>query len=135
MVNKLLNNTYQPEESYLVLELAAAEKFSGYPKETQFSLQAKPWFKFETIWKFNKSDFTPEPSVDTVLLKITKRQNALIDGEDKNSYKAFIQFAFSTWKKDLKVGLKNTFTYSQWKRLARDNGFSTHSKPTDLTFG
>ncbi len=134
IVKKLLGSKSPPVESYLIMQKEAAQKFSGTPHETQFSLLDKPYFNFETVYIFKKSDFDPEPDVETVLLKIVKRNEPLVTKANKILYQNFIKFAFNTWKKDLKVGLKKTFTYEQWKRLAKDNNFNIHAKPTDLSF-
>lgn len=131
---KLLYGLIPPKECYLVMQKEAAQKFAGLPTETQFSLLAKPYFDFKIMWDFKKSDFVPEPDVDCVLLKITTRDRALLSEIEKDGYASFIKYAFGTWKKDLKVGLKKVFTYKQWKRLAKDNHFNVHAKPTDLTF-
>lgn len=134
VVYKLLYYFNPPAESYLVLPKEAAEKFAGVPHETQFSVLAKPWFDFKIIQSLDRHDFLPVPEVDVRLLKIVKKETPLITVQDEMLYKSFIKFAFGAWKKDLKVGLKPLFTYPQWKRLAQDNHFSVHSKPTDLTF-
>lgn len=134
IIRKLLNSANPPLESYLIVQKEAARKFSGRPHETQFSLLAKPYFSFEVIYTFKKSDFNPKPEVDAVLLKIIKLDKPLINKESEVLYKSFIKFAFNTWKKDLKAGLKSIFTYEQWKRLARDSNFNIHSRPTDLSF-
>lgn len=134
IIHKLLNYKTAPTEAYLVVQREAAKKFSGIPHETQFSLLAKPWFGFEITWRFKKSDFIPEPDVKVVLLKFAKRDKPLITGETKILYQNFIKFAFNTWKINLKIGLKQVFTYEQWKRLAKRNHFNLYAKPTDLTF-
>lgn len=134
VVYKLLYYSTPPSEAYLILPKEAVEKFSGVPHETQFSVLAKPWFEFKILANLERSDFSPEPDVDTCLLKITKRQVPLVTPAEETLYKSFIKFAFGTWKKDLKIGLKRIFTYNQWQHLAHDNGFNIHTKPTDLTF-
>ncbi len=134
IIYKLLYYSRPPEVAYLVVQQEAAEKFAGLPRETQASLLTKPWFDFRLIWKFNQTDFQPAPEVDIVLLTITKRTIPLISPDQELLYKNFIKFAFGTWKKDLKVGLKKIFTFNQWKRLADANHFSLHAKPTDLSF-
>ncbi|KKT74360.1 MAG: rRNA (Adenine-N(6)-)-methyltransferase [Candidatus Nomurabacteria bacterium GW2011_GWA1_46_11] len=135
IVYKLLYYSNPPSESCLVLPREAAEKFSGLSHETQFSTLAKPWFDFQILQDLKRADFSPEPDVHVCLLRITKKETPLISPEEEMLYKSFIKFAFGTWKRDLKSGLKPIFSYSQWKRLADDNQFSIHSKPTDLTFG
>jgi 23S rRNA (adenine-N6)-dimethyltransferase len=134
IINKLLYYSTPPVEAYLVLPIEAAEKFSGLRHETQFSVLAKPWFEFKILRNLSKADFSPSPEVETCLLEIVKREAALVAPGEEMMYRSFIKYAFSMWKKDLKVGLKRIFTYNQWKRLAGDNGFGVHAKPTDLTF-
>ena len=132
IVYKLLYYSKPPTEAYLIMAKEAAQKFSGFPRETQFSLLAQPWFDFKILVNIDRSEFTPDPSVDIVLLRISVRQKPLIEPEEEILYKSFIKFAFSTWKKDLKKGLSKILTYSQWKKLAKDNKFNFHSRPTDL---
>lgn len=134
VVYKLLYYSHPPDEAYLIVQKEAAQKFAGTPHENQFSILAKPWFEFKIVWHFKRSDFIPMPDVDCVLLNISKKSEPLVSREEEDMYKAFIKYAFNTWKKDLKVGLKRIFTYNQWKRLAKDNHFSVHTKPTDLSF-
>ena len=121
-------------EAYLVVQKEAAEKFTGRPKETQFSILNKPWFEFEIVRSFKKTDFIPIPSVETVLLKITKRQEALVDQAAKDDYIWFIQLGFNHWRANLGKNFKNVFTYRQWRRLAHDLKFSVKVLPTDLIF-
>lgn len=134
IIYKLLQYSNPPEESFLIVQKEVAEKFTGCPHETQASILLKVHFDFKVLWRFQKSDFKPPPDVDTVLLQISKRSQPFISSENEFLYKAFIKFAFNTWKKDLKVGLKQVFTYEQWKRLAKNHKFNIHSKPTDLSF-
>lgn len=134
IIYKLLHFSHPPQDAYLIVQKEVAEKFTGSPCETQASLLLKPWFDFRTVWTFSKSDFSPQPDVETVLMHISCRPLPLVLPEEELVYKSFIKFAFGTWKKDLKIGLKSVFTYPQWKRLARDNDFSIPSKPTDLKF-
>src|SRR3989344_7405034 len=121
-------------EVYLVVQKEAAEKFTGRPKETQFSILNKPWFEFEVIRQFRKTDFVPVPSVDTVLLKIIRRPVALVDQAAKDDYSWFIQLGFNRWRASLGKNLKQVFTYNQWRRLAHDLKFKIKAQPGNLTF-
>ncbi|MDZ4228762.1 MAG: 23S ribosomal RNA methyltransferase Erm [Patescibacteria group bacterium] len=121
-------------EAYLVVQKEAGGKFSGIPKETQFSILNKPWFEFEVVRAFKKTDFVPVPSVDTVLLKITKRQKPLVAVAAKNDYSSLVQLGFNRWRANLGKNLKQVLTYKQWQRLAHDLKFPVRALPTDLTF-
>lgn len=133
-VRKLLYSANPPIDTYLILQKEAAGKFAGVPRESEFSVLAKPWFVFHEQWSFKRSDFVPMPAVDVALLHIHKRETTLIQKEEEKQYKRFVKHGFSAWKKDLKTAYKSVFTYEQWKRLSRDNRFNLDAKPTDLTF-
>ncbi|MBX3004592.1 MAG: 23S ribosomal RNA methyltransferase Erm [Anaerolineales bacterium] len=133
-VRKLLYARNPPIDAYLILQKEAAGKFSGSPRESEFSVLAKPWFSLQELWSFKKSDFVPAPAVDVVLLHIRRREISLIKNEEAKQYTRFVKFGFGAWKKDLKTAFKSVFTYEQWKRLSRDNRFNIDAKPTDLIF-
>lgn len=134
IVRKILYSPSPAIDSYLIMQKEAASKFSGYPTETEFSVLAKPWFTFETIWDFQRTDFIPIPAVDVVLLHIKERNTPLVIQENAGIYKRFVKFGFGAWKKDLKTAYKDIFSYEQWKRLSRDNDFPIKATPTQLSF-
>lgn len=76
----------------------------------------------------------PVPSVDSVLLRIKKRDHPLVSEKDANLYRRFVRYGFEAWKKSLKIAFKGIFTCAQWKRLSRDLHFSLKATPTQLTF-
>ncbi len=134
IVRKILHASPAPSESYLIVQKEAAEKFAGHPKETQFSILAKPWFTLQIVRELRRTDFDPVPNVDSVLLHIHKRSPPLMRGEDISLYRHFILFGFGRWKKNLKLAFKPVFTYEQWKRLSKDLCFPLDVTPTELTF-
>jgi 23S rRNA (adenine-N6)-dimethyltransferase len=134
IVRKILYAHPVPGEAYLIVQKEAAEKFSGSPKETQFSVLAKASFHIRIVCKLRRTDFIPAPRVDSVLLHIRKRCPPLIRGEDVSLYRHFVRFGFRSWKRNLKLAFKPIFTYEQWKRLSNDLHFLPDAKPTELTF-
>jgi 23S rRNA (adenine-N6)-dimethyltransferase len=123
-----------PSEVYLIMQKEAAEKFSGSPSETQFSILAKPLFDIQIIRALRRTDFEPVPSVDSVLLHIQKRPSALIPTEDISLYRRFVRYGFGTWKNSLKLIFKPIFTYKQWRRVSKDLNFPLNAIPSKLTF-
>ncbi|HEX6270147.1 MAG TPA: 23S ribosomal RNA methyltransferase Erm [Anaerolineales bacterium] len=134
IVRRILHVPPIPSEAYLIMQKEAAEKFSGSPKETQFSILAKPSFDIQIVRKLRRTDFKPAPNVDSVLLHIRKRSAPLIRGEDISLYRRFVRFGFGRWKKNLKLTFQPVFTHEQWKRLSRDLCFPLDVTPTELTF-
>ena len=126
----------QPDlaEAYLVLQKEAAKKYSGFPKETLFSILAKPFFEFQILAQLRRTDFSPVPNVDSVLLRIKRRLNPLIDKPDVALYREFVQYGFGRWKPGVRLALKKIFTYRQWKRLSHELDIPFNATPTELTF-
>jgi 23S rRNA (adenine-N6)-dimethyltransferase len=134
IVRKILYTPPVPSEAYLIVQKEAAEKFSGSPKETQFSILAKALFDIQIVCELQRTEFIPAPNVDSALLHIRKRCPPLIRGEDISLYHHFVRFGFGSWKKNLKLAFKPIFSYEQWRRLSRDFHFPLDVKPTELTF-
>ena len=134
IVRKILYAQPVPREVYLILQKEAAERFSGSPGETQFSILAKAVFDIQIECKLRRTDFIPSPSVDSVLLHIRKHNPPLIHEEEISLYRHFVRFGFGSWKRNLKLAFKPIFTYEQWKRLSKDLRFPQDVTPTELTF-
>ena len=134
IVRKILYTSPVPDEAYLVMQKEAAQKFSGTPKETQFSILAKPMFELQIIRELRRTDFEPVPHVDSVLLRIKKRSCPLLQKEDVSLYRSFIYYGFGRWKHNLKLIFKPIFTYPQWKHVSRDLSFPLDATPSHLTF-
>ena len=134
IVRKMLYTPPVPDEAYLIMQKEAAEKFAGSPRETQFSVLAKPLFDLRIIRDLRRTDFEPMPNVDSVLLRIKKRDAWLLREEDIFLYHRFVQYGFSTWKNSLKSTFKPIFTYPQWKHVSRELGFPLDATPSRLSF-
>jgi 23S rRNA (adenine-N6)-dimethyltransferase len=134
IMRKILYTPPVPIEAYLIMQKEAAQKFSGSPRETQFSILAKPFFDIQIIRKLRRIDFEPMPNVDSVLLHIKKRSAPFVRKEDAFLYRSFIRYGFGTWKNNLKLIFKSIFTYQQWKRLSKNLHFPLDVTPSQLTF-
>ena len=137
VVRKLTQAQIPPLDAYLIMQLEAAQKFGGSScdtRETQFSILIKPWFELEIVHKFKRTDFYPVPSVDTVLLRLRKRDKSLVQQTDKQLYEDFIVYAFSQWKPTLREGLRLVFTNNQYARLATNFKLPNNAVPTQLDF-
>lgn len=136
IVGKITKLDNPPIDAFLIIQKEAALKFAGQPyyKESQYSLLLKPIFEFKIITKLRKSDFQPQPKVDTVLLQIKKRERPLVEQKQIQLYKDFIVYAFNQWKPTLKQGLGKIFSGIQYNKLSHNLNFYKDSKPTDLNF-
>ncbi|MGB8983517.1 MAG: 23S ribosomal RNA methyltransferase Erm [Anaerolineales bacterium] len=134
IMRKILYTQPVPDEAWLIMQKEAAEKFAGRPRETQFSVLAKPSFDIRILRDLRRTDFEPVPNVDSVLLHIKRRQLALVRQEDARLWRSFVRYGFGTWKHSLKLIFKPVFSYEQWKRLSRDLHFPLDAIPSGLTF-
>ena len=120
-------------EAYLIMQREPARKFAGQPRETFFSVTAKPFFEFEIITELRRSDFFPAPNVDSVLLVVRRRRSELLDCENILHFHDFVELGFKSWKPHLRSAFKKVFSYKQWKRLSLELSFRINSTPTDLS--
>jgi 23S rRNA (adenine-N6)-dimethyltransferase len=134
ILRKVIDQRSNLCDVYLILQKEAAEKFSGSPRETLFSILAKPFFEFEILFQLRRTDFWPVPNVDSVFLSIRRRTRPLLGIRDVGPFRDFVRYGFGRWKPNLKLAFRNVFTYKQWKRLSRDLDFPLNATPTELSF-
>ncbi len=75
IVRKLTEAAHPPSEIWLVMEKGASKRFLGIPTETKYSLSLKRRWKLDIVYYFNKEDFHPKPSVDSVLLHFSLKED------------------------------------------------------------
>ncbi len=73
IVSRLTTAPVPPDDTYLIMQKEAAEKFLGEPYESLYSLLLKPCFALEILHRFQRNDFAPGPRVDVVMLRLSKR--------------------------------------------------------------
>lgn len=135
VIKKLTETSNPPLDTYLILQKEAAGKFLGKPHDTknsQIATLLKPWFEMSIVYKFDKNDFFPKPMVDIVLVRIEKRSNPLINEADKNLFEDFITYAYNQFQPNVVEGLSKVLSQETMVRLAKQIGFSPHSKPSEL---
>jgi 23S rRNA (adenine-N6)-dimethyltransferase len=135
LVRRLLDAPAPPAEALLIVQREAAEKFAGEPTETLFSVLHKPRFTFEIVGALRRGDFDPPPRVASVMLRVTPRRRPLLDAVERGRYAAFVRSTFGVGGDTVARALRGQFTRTQVRRLARDLGFTTGARPTQLSFG
>lgn len=135
IIKKITESRNPPTDSYLIVQREAALKFAGKPyyKESQYSLLLKPKFEIRIVKDLKRSDFSPQPQVDTVLLRIKRKQESVFDPKQEKIYRNFIIYGFNQWQPTLKKAFNKIFTSLQFKKLSNDLRFDKSAKPTDLS--
>ena len=115
IIRKLINDKNSPDDAWLVVEKGAAKRFMGKPYESLLSLLIKPFFDIKIKYYFKKEDFHPAPSVEPVLLHISKKLITDIADVNRYLYNRFISNCFNKprilykylTKKQIFTALKN----------------------------
>lgn len=90
IIEKLTEAPNPPQDIWLVVEKGAAKRFMGIPKETSKSLLLKVNWEMKILYYFKKDDFHPKPSVDSVLLHLSKKNIPDLDKADFCSFRKFV---------------------------------------------
>lgn len=106
IIDKLTEAPNPPKDIWIVLEKGAAKRFMGMPRESSKSLLLKVNWELELLYYFKKDDFHPKPSVDSVLLHLSKKCNPDLDKADFYAFRKFVAHS-------LKYGLFSLLTKKQ----------------------
>lgn len=79
----------------LLTQWEVARKRAGVGGRTMMSAQSAPWFEFELHGRIQAWCFTPRPSVDGGLLRITRRQSPLVPAKERRGYENFVRAVFT----------------------------------------
>jgi 23S rRNA (adenine-N6)-dimethyltransferase len=121
MLQKVLGNINSPQKAVFILQ---REAFERYESNSLISLEFSPWYEIKKLMKFEQSDFTPMPTVNTVLAEFTLREYPEVDIKDRADYLDFITYIFKFSNPTLHNALRKVFTDKQIefirKNLKRD---------------
>lgn len=131
IIRKLLDSNNPPEDCYLVVDKRLAERLSGNQGMNQFYLKHAPWFDFSIEYYFKKSDFIPIPNVDSVLLRITKKSEALLNWNKRDDWERFIEIGFGQGR-PVNQNLIGILNKEQLNCLVSKLNFSIRLKPGNL---
>ncbi|MEK7284514.1 MAG: rRNA adenine N(6)-methyltransferase family protein, partial [Chloroflexota bacterium] len=104
-VTKLVSAAVPPEDAFLAVQREAADRYLGRPSETLYALLLKPWFAPSIVHRFRRSDFTPAPGVDVVMLRLRKRGPPLVAAEHAQLYRDFVVACFTAWQPSVGAAL------------------------------
>lgn len=132
IIRKLLDSNNPPQDCYLIVDKRLAQRLSGIPHQNQFSLKHKPWFDFSIFHQFKRSDFIPEPSVESVMWRITKKTEPLLIESERKSWERFIEAGFGQGT-PVKQNLRKLLNSRQIQELQSSITFSLKARPGYLT--
>jgi 23S rRNA (adenine-N6)-dimethyltransferase len=122
IIHKITEDPNPPSAAYLIVQkefanklLPNSDRFTG-----QLGMMIGPTFGVRIRRPLKRSDYTPPPAVDTVLIEIKKRDEPFIPLDDMEKYREFIQGCFSDPKifaktPQKKIGLPEGIKPSQMR--------------------
>ncbi len=93
IIDRLTSAPNPPVQMWLILEKGAAKRFSGLPRETKKSLLLKVNWEMEIVYHFRRDDFHPAPSVDSVLLHLSRKASPDLEKKDYAAWQKFIDLS------------------------------------------
>lgn len=136
IISKLLKSKKPPEDLYLIVQKEAALRFIGLPfgNGTQISIVFRPWFSFNILYEFNRSDFYPHPNVDIVLLHIHKLSQPYLHSYQKKLFRDVVTYCFNVWKPNLREALKLIIPLKEISAFRAQYKVNLERKPSEITF-
>ncbi len=123
-----------PDDTYLIMQKEAAEKFLGVPRASLYGMLLTPCFELELLYRFRRNDFVPAPRVDVVMLRLRKRGPPLVSRDDMPLFRDFVTYCFTATQPSLRSTFNGIFTPRQLKRLSNNLDLDLAATPTSLCF-
>lgn len=93
IVEKLTQGAGQPTDIWLIMEKGAAKRFMGLPKETEKSLLLKVHWEMKMVYHFQREDFHPMPSVDSVLIHFSRKTVPDLNRKEYQDFCKFVSYS------------------------------------------
>lgn len=102
IVSKLTNNdeTHTPQAIYLIVQKQFAQKIvpSDWHFTSKLGTQLAPWWQTRIRRPLRRTDFTPPPAVDTVLLELKPQSEPLLSTLERDKYQSFVAKCYASQK-------------------------------------
>lgn len=134
IVTRLTTAPVPPDDTYLIVQKEAAEKFLGEPRESLYAILLKPRFAIELLHSFRRSDFVPAPRVDVVMLRLRKRGPPLVSHNEMSLFRDFVIYSFTSPQPSVRRTFKGLFTPNQFRLLCKSMDSNFDVIPTSLDF-
>lgn len=97
IVRKLVTAERAPKAIYLIVQKQFAQKMitSGDHFHGALGMAIAPWWVARIRRPLRKTDFTPPPAVDTVLLELKPREESLLPAGKAEDYMLFVERCFA----------------------------------------
>jgi 23S rRNA (adenine-N6)-dimethyltransferase len=106
IVRKLVTAKTPPTAIYLIVQKQFAQKMisTGTHFHGALGMAIAPWWVARIRRPLRKTDFTPPPAVDTVLLELKLRETPLVPPDRQTAYMAMVEGCYSDPRLYAKIG-------------------------------
>lgn len=101
IVRKLTSDDlHTPQAIYLIVQKQFAQKIVPSDRHftSQLGTQLAPWWQTRIRRPLRRTDFTPPPAVDTVLLELKPRPEPLLSTLERDEYQSFVAKCYASQK-------------------------------------
>ena len=130
IINKITDTQSQLTEAYLFVQKESAERFLGYPHNTQIAAILYSRYNFVIIADLDREDFKPVPSVDIVLLKISRKEE---QEKEYDLYRDFVAYIFNKSNRYVVDTFKKLFTEKQFEHIKKYLKENDLEKPSEIS--
>ena len=126
ILHRLLDDPMLPlARADLIMQWEVARKRAAVIPSTRLGAEWGPWWEFELVRRFDASAFVPRPDVDAGLLRILRREPALVPVSEAAAYRTFVRGTF-------RRGFHSVVPPLLLKRSAATLAFARGADPRDL---
>lgn len=111
ITQKLLITDHKANKVCLIIQEESAERLLGIKEGLLISLLILNNYESKILYKFKKSDFSPKPRVNSVLIEFTKRSKPLIEQANFSQFLDFICFIVMQQKPSILERLEKILNY------------------------
>ena len=112
IIEKVIDSQIMPQSLTIMVQKEVGERFMASPHTKEYGYMTvllNYWFNIEKITDVNKTEFYPMPKVDSMVIKLSKKEAEKID------YKKFKSILMSSFQFKRKTIYNNLKTYNKEK--------------------
>lgn len=132
IIERLTTGVSPPTDAYLTVQAEAAARFVGQGGASMVSTCLEPYFEISVEHRFRRRDFVPRPEVDSVLLRILKRDEPIIPWEVRHRYRHLVEAVYSAWQPTVAKALRSMLPKPVWMKMRSQCAASLDVRPSQL---
>lgn len=121
------------DRGVIIMEKGAGKRFTATFIRNAYVLVWRMWFDLTYMKDISRDCFSPPPKVDSAMIKITRKNQPLIENKHYMAFLGLAQYALKQPKASMEMVFKGVFTAQQMKHLKRNLGVKSSTMIGTLT--